>query len=198
LKEINTYHAPDNLIAHTQGSFRFLPNGNKLANWGSAGALTEFADDGTILFHAYLDSYPNKNVQSYRGLKSNWTAFPSEEPAVLALKYGERDVVVWNGDTETKTWKFYLIDQEFGEYHFLGSSRRSGFETRFETIASAPKFWNHGELLVVAEALDMNDNSLRKSRPVAFTADVTHQDILEIQRAQEHSNSGMSYKRLEL
>lgn len=88
-KEIHTYHAPNNLIAHTQGSFRFLPNGNKLANWGSAGALTEFADDGTILFHAYLDSYPNKNVQSYRGFKANWTAVPSEEPAVLALKYGE-------------------------------------------------------------------------------------------------------------
>lgn len=133
LKEIHTYHAPDNLIAHTQGSFRFLPNGNKLANWGSAGALTEFADDGTILFHAYLDSYPSKNVQSYRGFKANWTAFPSEEPAVLAMRSGEKDAVVWvswNGDTETKTWKFYLIDKQTGEKHFLGSAQRSGFETR--------------------------------------------------------------------
>ncbi|CAI7670204.1 unnamed protein product [Penicillium pancosmium] len=201
LKEIHTYHAPDNLIAHTQGSFRSLPNGNKLANWGSAGALTEFTDDGTILFHAYLDSYPNKNVQSYRGFKANWTALPSEEPAVLALKYGEKDVVVWvswNGDTETKIWKFYLIDKESGEYHFLGSSRRSGFETRFETIASARAFRFHGELLVVAEALDLNGNSLRKSRPVVFTADATYQDILEIQRAQERSKSCMGSKRLEL
>ncbi|KAJ5995150.1 ASST-domain-containing protein [Penicillium waksmanii] len=201
LKEIQTYHAPDNLIAHTQGSFRFLPNGNKLANWGSAGALTEFADDGTILFHAYLDSYPNKNVQSYRGFKANWTAFPSEEPAVLALRSGEKDAVVWvswNGDTETKTWKFYLIDKQSGENHFLSSVQRSGFETRLEATIFPTAFTNHGELLVVAEALDHNGNSLRKSRPVEFTADEAYQDILEIRRARGRSKSAMSSKRLEL
>ncbi|CAI7646634.1 unnamed protein product [Penicillium manginii] len=201
LKEIHTYHAPDNLIAHTQGSFRFLPNGNKLASWGSAGAITEFADDGTVLFHAYLDSYPNKNVQSYRGFKANWTAYPSEEPAVLALRFGEKDAIVWvswNGDTDTKTWRFYLIDQNSGENRLLGSSQRSGFETRFETTISMALFQKHGELLVVAEALDLNRNSLRKSRPVAFTAEEAYQDILGIQRAQERIKSDMVAKFLEL
>lgn len=174
LKDIHTYNAPDELIAHSQGSFRFLPNGNKLANWGSGGALTEFANDGTVLFHAYLDSYPNKNVQSYRAFRANWTGSSSEEPAVLALKVENGDAVVcvsWNGDTETKTWKFYLLDNEAPENRYLlGMRPRSGFETRIETpLTIASKKLRH--LSVVAEALDSRGHVLGKSRPVAFSDD---------------------------
>lgn len=199
LKEIGTYHAPDDLIAHSQGSFRFLPNGNKLANWGSAGAITEFADNGTVLFHAYLDSYPNKDVQSYRGFRANWTGLPSEEPAVLAVKLGDNNVtfwVSWNGDTETKTWRFHLRDKHTRSLSYLlGSSQRLGFETSFETTLPAALV-EGGFNLVFAEALGSDGSVLGTSRSVAFTEGGSYGDIIFNQQTQA-GNSGRAF-RLEL
>lgn len=83
---LRTFGAPDGLSAHTQGSAQLLPGGNIFVNWGQAGAITEFADSGEVLFHSYLDSKPDGVlVQSYRAFRSNWTATPSEEPALVAF-----------------------------------------------------------------------------------------------------------------
>ncbi len=58
-------------------------------------------------------------------------------------------------------------------------------------------FTKHGELLVVAEALQRNGKSLRESRPVAFTADEAYQDSIEIRKAQENPTA-MIFKRPKL
>jgi hypothetical protein len=201
VRDIHTYDAPDNLIAHTQGSFRALPNGNKLANWGSAGALTEFSDDGVFLFHAYLDSYPNKNVESYRGFKANWTGFPSEEPAVLALHVGDGDAAIfvsWNGDTETKFWKFYLLSGESqGVTLSLGHQPRYGFETCFETHLDL-LMGQSGNLSIVAEALDSKYKVLGKSRPVSLTDDAPYRKILDGLKVNGDIHAVTSSRRLEL
>jgi hypothetical protein len=104
-------------------------------NWGSAGAISEFSPDGSLVFHAYLDSgelFEKGDVNNYRGFKMNWTGAPTESPAIVALRHGESTMVYvsWNGDTETRVWKFFGVDGE-GEKKLLGEESRTGFETGF-------------------------------------------------------------------
>ncbi|KAJ5587638.1 uncharacterized protein N7459_003403 [Penicillium hispanicum] len=175
--EIRTYHAPDGLLAHSQGNFQFLPSGNKFVNWGQAGAVTEFADDGTTLFHAYLDSNPNKNVQSYRGFRSNWTGLSSEEPAVLALGHEDGSVSVWvswNGDTETSSWHFYLLDNAGGEIvASLGAHPRTGFETQSK-IDLGWSLERLRQFSIVAKALDPAGHELGGSRAIQIQDDTPY------------------------
>lgn len=39
--------------------------------------------------------------------------------------------VSWNGDTETKVWRFYQVTDEYGSRQYLGETKRTGFETPF-------------------------------------------------------------------
>jgi hypothetical protein len=130
---------------------QLLPNGNALVNWGSEGAITEFKSDGTPIFHAYLDSgYLGIGVENYRGFRSNWTGIPHEAPAIVALRDEQASTthiyVSWNGDTRTKTWRFYELTGR-GRRSLLGEAERKGFETVLEI--------DRAEIgSVVAEALD--------------------------------------------
>ncbi|ERT01711.1 hypothetical protein HMPREF1624_00005 [Sporothrix schenckii ATCC 58251] len=165
---IRSYEAPDGLSASTQGSTQILPNGHVFVNWGQAGAITEYAEDGKVLFHAYLDSDPAGHlVQSYRGFRANWTGIPAEEPALAvyvsdsANKEGIDAYVSWNGDTETKVWRFYVAL----DGRFLGEVKRSGFETHafFKNVASVPFL---DGVKIYAEAIDGDGNVLRQAKPV--------------------------------
>ncbi|KAI8218087.1 hypothetical protein K4K53_008945 [Colletotrichum sp. SAR 10_77] len=129
---VQGFYPPDDLLSKSQGSTQILPGGNALVNWGSSGAVTEFKADGTAIFHAYMDSGDlGVAVENYRAFRFNWTGLPSEEPAIVALenKDGTAVYVSWNGDTETETWRFYELTDEYGSRSFLGESRRTGFET---------------------------------------------------------------------
>jgi hypothetical protein len=165
---VRTFPAPDGLSAPSQGSARVLRNGNLFVNWGQAGAITEFGENGEVLFHAYLDSDPvGRGVQSYRGFRSNWTGLSSEEPAVTA-QAGEHDsefhvYVSWNGDTETVLWRFYGKQSTTGvSKKLLGEARRTGFETSINL--SAPS--KLGEFSLFAEAVDADGKVLTQSKPV--------------------------------
>jgi hypothetical protein len=200
-EEIHTYPAPDGLSAPSQGNVQFLPNGNEFVNWGQAGAVTEFAEDGTVLFHAYLDSYPNKHVQSYRGFRANWTAVSKEEPAVLALSDGEGKVSVWvswNGDTETRTWLFYLVDSEAGAVvASLGAQTRTGFETRFEKNLGGT-VGTLGRFSIGVEALDAKGRGLGSSRPVWIQDDKPYRTHLRQIQFRSSYRTGYREERLEL
>lgn len=171
---IRSYEAPDGLSAATQGSTQLLDNGNVFVNWGQAGAITEFAEDGEVLFHAYLDSAPDgRLVQSYRGFRANWTGIPAEEPAlaVFASDSGNKEgldvYVSWNGDTETKAWRFY----EASEGRFLGEAKRSGFETHAHFKNAVPVS-SLGSVKIYAEAVDGDDNVLRQAKAVSVQHNV--------------------------
>ncbi|CAH0055885.1 unnamed protein product, partial [Clonostachys solani] len=130
-RAIRTYEAPDGLSAHTQGSVQPLENGNIFVNWGQAGAVTEYRNDGKVLFHSYLDSNPNRFAQSYRGWRLPWVGKPAEEPAVTARVSDSANLdiyVSWNGDTETFTWRFYA-QRAGGKSRLLGEVKREGFES---------------------------------------------------------------------
>jgi hypothetical protein len=64
------------------------------------------------------------------GFRFNWTGFPNEEIAVVALGHGESTMVYvsWNGDMATRVWKFWGVDGE-GSETLLGQEGRRGFET---------------------------------------------------------------------
>lgn len=159
------FSAPDNIFAFSQGNTQLLPNGNALVNWGSAGAITEFSSDAQIIFHAYLESgelWANGDVQNYRGFKFNWTGVPSEEPAVVALQDEDSSTTVytsWNGDTETRVWRFYGVSGE-GVEVLLGEAERNGFETSFH--ARGGDKWKG----FVAKAIGSEGELLRKSKSV--------------------------------
>lgn len=156
-KIVQVFNPPDNLLSKSQGSTQVLPNGNVVVNWGSEGALTEFTADGTPIFHFYMDSgLLGQGVENYRGYRYNWTGFPNEAPAIVALQ-DEVDkstsiYVSWNGDTETKTWRFYEVN-DAGRRSYLGESKRRSFETVLKVEGLGVK-------TVQAEALDVEGRVL--------------------------------------
>jgi hypothetical protein len=152
------YIPPDGLLSKSQGSTQVLPNGNVLVNWGSEGAVTEYLANGTAIFHAYMDSDQlGVGVQNYRGFKYQWTGLPNEDPAVVA--YNNKDTttiyVSWNGDTETKVWRFYGTNSNGALKQYLGEAVKEGFETSF-TISGDRSYFQ-------VEALDESGNILRSS-----------------------------------
>jgi hypothetical protein len=133
---VKAFHPPDDsILTKSQGSLQTLPNKNALINWGSEGQLTEYSPDGKIIFHAYLGSgFLQDKLQNYRAFRYNWTGYSPETPAVLAevdLSGSARVYVSWNGDTETKTWRFFWTaeDGEGAQVEGTKEVRRSGFET---------------------------------------------------------------------
>ena len=176
---VRTFPAPDGLSAWSQGNAQVLSNGNVFVNWGQAGAITEFADDGTVLFHSYLDSSPEGHlVQSYRGFRFNWTGIPIEEPALLAVRENDsvNVYVSWNGDTETAQWSFYATKERDkstagGDTRtLLGKAARTGFETHLE-LSTAHVDTDH-DTLVFAEATDLQGKVLSRTAKVSVLQDI--------------------------
>jgi hypothetical protein len=161
---VQGFYPPDKILAKSQGNTQILPNGNVIVNWGSEGALTEYNSKGDVLFHTYFDSgFLALGVENYRGFRFNWTGLPNEEPAIVALENSKHTTIYvsWNGDTETKTWRFYTLTGRFGRRSLLGESPRTSFETSFEI-----PFRSESPLRVVAEALDEAGKVLRTTAAV--------------------------------
>lgn len=162
-----------NLRSKSQGSTQILPNGNALVNWGSEGAMTEYLSNGTAIFHAYMDSGElGLGVQNYRAFRFNWTGLPSEDPAIVALEKkdgsGTQVHVSWNGDTETKAWRFFEVGGG-GERELLRKVERTGFETAFLVERRAVRF-------VSAEAVDANGEVLTRTAVAKLEPEVLPPD----------------------
>ncbi|KAK4450189.1 ASST-domain-containing protein [Podospora aff. communis PSN243] len=169
---VQAYFSPKGhpLLSKSQGSTQVLPSGNVLVNWGSEGAVTEYTADGTPIFHAYVDSgYLGLGAENYRAYKYNWTGIPNEDPAIVALeREGGSGTVVyvsWNGDTETKVWRFYEVVDGVGSRAFLGEVERTSFET--ELFVKGRKVER-----VAAEAVDGRGMVLRVTGEVRVEREV--------------------------
>ncbi|KAH3662564.1 hypothetical protein OGAPHI_005816 [Ogataea philodendri] len=158
-KLLKNYQAPYGLLAKSQGSAQVLESGNVLVNWGSEGAVTEYTADGEIVFHAFLESGELADkVENYRAFKYDWHGYPTEDVAVLSeiTDDGETQIYVsWNGDTETKLWKFYAVKN--GSKTYIGEAKRTGFETKYKVAETHEA--------VYAEALDKSGRILASSEP---------------------------------
>lgn len=167
---VQAFHPPGNaILTKSQGSLQTLPSGNVLINWGSEGQITEYLANGTIIFHAHLDSNPlAENVQNYRGFRYHWTGYSSETPAVYTEVAGGavRIYVSWNGDTATKFWRFSWQEKDSQVAQPKLRWRdvpRDGFETSLEV--PIPTGTNGPKLLssFVATALDADGRYLAMS-----------------------------------
>lgn len=86
------------------------------------------------MFHTYADSGAlGIGVQNYRGFRFNWTGIPNEAPAIVVLKDDKTSktsvYVSWNGDTRTKSWRFYEVGDDNSISQILGEVKRESFET---------------------------------------------------------------------
>ncbi|KAI0128574.1 ASST-domain-containing protein [Xylariales sp. AK1849] len=171
---LQDFFPPDGLLSKSQGSMQTLPNDNVLVGWGSEGAMTEYLPNGTAIFHAYMDSgYLGLGVQNYRAFRYNWTGLPNEEPAIIALEAGDETTIYvsWNGDTETKLWRFYAVLDDYGSKEFLGEVDRKSFETSLRISSKKVT-------AVSAEAVDTYGETLRITGSTIVEPDVAPIKVL--------------------
>jgi outer membrane protein assembly factor BamB len=150
------YTHPDEQKADAAGNTQVLPNGNVFVGWGRALTISEFSEDGKLLFDAKL---PPQN-RSYRAFRFPWSAHASDQPAAAAERTSEEEVRVytsWNGATEVESWEV-LAGPSPTQLQFLGLVPRDGFETAIVTITSAP--------YVAAQARDSSGRVLGSTDPI--------------------------------
>lgn len=163
---LNEYGGAEGLGAVSKGSVQTLPDTNNvLVGWGSEPHITEYLEDGTLVFHASISG----GGDTYRVFKhDDWVGNPTDPPALWTYARTTRDdsptafYVSWNGATEVQTWNFYVgTDREEtpGSFVLAGSKDRSGFETAFSLPTYCP--W------AFAEAVAGNGTSLGNSSVVS-------------------------------
>jgi Arylsulfotransferase (ASST) len=133
---VREYTHPDKQYADAAGNMQVLPNGNVFVGWGRGLTISEFSEDGEMLFDATL---LRKN-ESYRAFRFPWSARPSDQPAAVAERVSEEKVRVyasWNGATEVATWEI-LAARHQGRLKSLGQVPRNGFETAMVVRTSDP------------------------------------------------------------
>jgi hypothetical protein len=133
---VREYTHPDKQYADAAGNMQVLPDGNVFVGWGRALAISEFSEDGQMVFDASL---LRKNT-SYRAFRFPWSARPSDQPAAVGERVSEEEVRVyasWNGATEIATWEV-LAGRHQGRLESLGQVPRNGFETAMVVQTSDP------------------------------------------------------------
>ena len=169
---VQGYYPPDGQLSKSQGSTQVLPNRNVLVNWGSEGVMTEYLPNGTAIFNAYMDSgVLGVAVENYRAYRYNWTGLPNEEPAIAAYEDGSGTsiYVSWNGDTETRRWRFFEHGDKTSFTSLLGEVDRTSFETVLRVGSKVRE--------VFAEALGEKGAVLRSTRITAIQPEVKRKKL---------------------
>jgi Arylsulfotransferase (ASST) len=133
---VREYTHPDKQYADAAGNMQVLPNGNVFVGWGRGLAVSEFSNDGELLFDVRL----SPEHKSYRAFRFPWSGSPSDQPAAVAERTSENELEVyasWNGATEVAAWEV-LAGQDPGQLESLGSIPRDGFETAMLVQTSEP------------------------------------------------------------
>jgi hypothetical protein len=153
---VREYTHPDKQYADAAGNTQVLPNGNVFVGWGRGLAISEFSEDGELIF----DFTVSPEHRSYRAFRFPWSGDPTYRPAAVAERTSENEVRVyasWNGATEVSTWEV-LAGPRPGRLESLGQVPRDGFETAMVVQTSDP--------YVAARAKDRSGRVLGASAPV--------------------------------
>jgi hypothetical protein len=150
-KVLQVFQPPMPRLATAMGNVQVLPDGGVLVGWGTAGAVSEFAPDGTLRFDCRLAD----GSSTYRAYRLPWRAQPSTTPAVVLARTGGAFTanVSWNGATEVAHWEARV-----------GKERHRSARTGFETAVPVPAT---SGLLSVA-ALDVHGRELAATKPFAL------------------------------
>jgi outer membrane protein assembly factor BamB len=133
---VREYTHPDKQYADAAGNMQVLPNGNVFVGWGRALAVSEFSNDGELLFDFRL----SPEHRSYRAFRFPWSGSPSDRPAAVAERTSENELEVyasWNGATEVAAWEV-LAGPDPSQLESLGEVPRNGFETAMLVKTSEP------------------------------------------------------------
>jgi hypothetical protein len=153
---VREYTHPDKQYADAAGNVQVLPNGDVFVGWGRALAISEFSEDGQMLFDASL---LRKN-KSYRAFRFPWSGSPSHRPACVAERASEEELrvyVSWNGSTDVEIWEV-LTGSRVERLKSLGSVPRDGFETAMVVRTLDP--------YVAVRAIHRSGRVLGTSKPV--------------------------------
>jgi Arylsulfotransferase (ASST) len=123
---VGEYQPESPRVAWAMGNFEQLPDGGAFVGWGTAGAFTEFAPDGTVRFDATLAD----GSVTYRAFRASWTGRPAEPPRVAITRDAGGAIahVSWNGATEVARWRADMGSRRTA-LHPVATARRTGFET---------------------------------------------------------------------
>ena len=135
---LHRWTRPDEKLSKLRGNFQYLPTGNVFAAWSDNSYLSEHTSDGQMVMEA---SFTSKRFVTYRAYKMNFTGAPLDPPVLKAFAFGiDEDssttvyYVSWNGATEVNQWDFYRLPADgISESVLIGSKKRTGFETRFQS-----------------------------------------------------------------
>src|SRR5215203_157241 len=153
---VREYTHPDKQNADAAGNTQVLENGNVFVGWGRALAISEFSEDGWLLFDLRL---PPEN-RPYRAFRFPWSAKPPDRPTAVAERTSGEEARVyasWNGATEVESWEA-LAGRRPGRLKTLGTIPRDGFETAMLVRTSEP--------YVAVRAKDRSGEVLGTSEPV--------------------------------
>jgi hypothetical protein len=134
-------------------------HGGVFVNWGTAGAFSEFAPDGNVIFDATLPT----GTDSYRAFRFPWAGRPASSPSVAATATANAQMAVaasWNGATAVTHWQF-RTGPSAAKLAAVRSVPRSGFETIVQLPAAS---------FVAATALGAHGDGLGSSPAVAVTS----------------------------
>ena len=143
--------------SEAMGNLQVLPDGGVFVGWGTAGAWTEFAPDGTVRYDA---SFADGRA-SYRVFRFPWRGVPDSAPSIVL----ERDArgltahVSWNGSTQVAAWRL-LGGAAPRSLTRLAQVHRTGFETSL-SVPSAPAH-------VAVAALDAHGKELARTTTIAL------------------------------
>ena len=101
---VQTYETTTPRLATALGNLQQQPNGGVFVGWGAAGAFSEFAPNGTVLFDATFPA----GVESYRAYRFPWVGTPATSPTAAATNQGNGQMSVyasWNGATQVAGWE---------------------------------------------------------------------------------------------
>jgi hypothetical protein len=154
-------HRDPPLLAASQGNAQTLPNGNTLVGYGGVPAISEFAEDGTLL----LDAHQPYDMSFYRAFRHPWSGRPLTPPAVLASRNntGEETIVhaSWNGATDVSAWRVLA-----GKQPGVLAARATIRAYDFESSTTLPASYDY----VAVQALDAAGRVLGSSRAVKTIA----------------------------
>lgn len=157
---VRQFTHPAGLLAPSQGNLQNLPSGHVLVGWGSQPHLSEYDQEGRLVFDARFFA----TAQSYRAFLGRWHGMPQEPPAVAARAEadGTRVYVSWNGATRVGSWRVMGAPSEGAEPRELTTVPKDGFETSIPVDDDGPWF--------MVQALDAKGAVIGSSAPVRVAA----------------------------
>jgi hypothetical protein len=155
---VSAYTHPDPpLLAPSQGNMQTLADGSSVVGYGGVPAISEYAQDGSLLFDAHLPF----DMTFYRAFRHPWSGRPLSPPAALASlnDTGEETIVhaSWNGATEVAAWRVLA-----GQHPEALEPQTTVPVSGFESSTTLPKKYTYAAV----QALDSAGHVLGTSRTV--------------------------------